>query len=71
MITVICCFAHSFKIMCIPQPIIPFVVPPHTVQDLCYGRGGEINVPYIHFLDGRVPKAYELWALAEDGFYEV
>ena len=71
MITVSCRFAHIFKIMRVPQPIIPFRVPPQPVQDLISGRGGEINVPYIHCIDGRVPEACELWALAEDGVREV
>ena len=31
----------------------------------------KIDVPYIRCLDGRVPEAYELWALAEDGVREV
>ena len=53
------------------QPIIPFRAPPQPVQVLCSGRGGEIDVPYIRCLDGRVPEAYELWALSEDGVYEV
>ena len=30
-----------------------------------------IYVPYIHYLYCRVPEAYELWALAEDGVREV
>ena len=65
MITVSCIFAHSFKIMRIPQPDIPFVVPPHPVQALRSGRGGEIDVPYIRCLDGQVPEAFELWDLTE------
>ena len=71
MITVIFCFAHSFKIMCVTQPIIPFCAPPQPVQVLRSGRGGEIDVQYIRCLDGRVPEAYELWALAQDEVYEV
>ena len=70
-ITVSCCFAHSFKIICVPKPIIPFRSPPQPVQFLCSGRGGEIDVPYIRSIDGRVPKTYELWPLAEDGVCEV
>ena len=64
MITVICRFAHSFKIMRIPQPVIPLRVPPQSVQTICSGRGGKIDVPYIRSLGGRVPESYELWDLA-------
>ena len=71
MITISCCFAHSFKIMCITQPVIPLCVPPQPIQALCSGRGGEIDVMYIRCLNGRVPKAYKLWALAEDEVCEV
>ena len=67
MVTVSFCFAHILKIMCLPQPVIPFRVPLQPVQALCSGRGGEIDVPYIRCLDVRVPKAFEIWALAEDG----
>ena len=71
MLAVSCRFAHSFKIIRLPHPIIPFRVPSQPVQVLCSGRGGEIDVPYILCLDGRVPEAFELWALAEDGVREV
>ena len=71
MITVSCRFAHSFKIMRIPQPIIPFRDPPQPVQVLCSGRGGEIDVPYTRCLNGWVPKCYELWDLAEDGVRKI
>ena len=54
-----------------PHPVTPFCVPPQPVQALCSGRYGEIDVPYIRCLDGRVPGAYELWDLAEDGVREV
>ena len=70
MITVSCRFAHSFKIMRIPQNVIPFRVLPQPVQALLSGRGGKIDVPYICCLDGRVPEAYELWDFAQDGFRE-
>ena len=66
-----CRFAHSFKIVCVPHPIVPFRAPPQPVQVLRSGRGGEINVPYIRCLSGWVPVDYELWALAEDGVCEV
>ena len=52
--------------MCVLQPIIPFCAPPEPVQVICSGRCGEINVPYIRCLDGRLPEAYELWDLTED-----
>ena len=71
MIKVSCRFAHSFKIRRVPQPIIPFCVPPQPIQGLRSGRGGKIDIPYIRFLDGRVPEPYELWDLAEDGVREV
>ena len=71
MITVSCRFAYSSKIMCIPHPVIPFRVPPQPVQALCSGRGGKIDVLYIRCLDGRVPEAYELWAISEYGVREV
>ena len=66
MIAVSCCFDHNLKIICVSQPIIPFVVPPQPVQFLCSGRGGEIDVPYIRSIDGRVPEAFELWDLSEE-----
>ena len=71
MITVSYRFAHSFKIMRIPQTIIPVRAPPQPVTVLCSGSNDKIEVPYIRCLDGRVPECYELWALAEDGVREV
>ena len=71
MITVSCCFVHGFKIMHIPQDIIPLCAPPQPVTVICSVRGDEIEVPYICCIDGRVPEFYELWALAEDGVREV
>ena len=71
MITVSCRFGHSFKIMCVPQPIIPFRVPLQPVQVFRSGRGGEINFPYIRCHDSRVPEAYELWAITEGEVCEV
>ena len=71
MITVSCSFAHSFKIMLIPQPITPFCAPPQPVTVLRSGSGDEIEVLYIYYLDGRVPERYELWAIVEDGVHEV
>ena len=57
--------------MRVPKPIIPFRAPPQPFQVLRSGRGGEIDVRYTRCLDGRVPEAYELWALAEDRVSEV
>ena len=71
MIMVICRFAHRFKIMRILRPIILFRALPQPVIDICCGSGEESNFPYIRCLDGRVPEAYELWSLAEDGFRKV
>ena len=71
MITVSCSFAHGFKIMRIPQPIIPFLAPQKLVTVLCSGSADVIEIPYIRCLDGRVPERYELWALAEDGVCKV
>ena len=71
MITVSCGFAHSFKIMRIPQPIIPVRAPPQPVTVLWSGSADVIKVPYIHCLNGQVPEAFELWALADDGVREV
>ena len=71
MITVSCHFAHSFKIMRIPQPIIHVRAPPQPVTVLWSGSAAVIEVPYIRCLNGQVPEAFELWALADDGVREV
>ena len=55
----------------IPQPATPFVIPPRPVKALRFGRGGEIDVPYIRCLDGWVPESFELWAFAEDEIREI
>ena len=68
MITVSCRFAHGFKIMCIPQPIIPVRAPPQLVTVIWHGSVDASKVPYIRCLNGQVPEAFEVWALAEDGF---
>ena len=57
--------------MCILQPIIPFRAPPQLVTVLHSGIADVIEVPYIRCLNGRVPKAFELWVLADDGVREV
>ena len=64
-------FAHSFKIMRVPQPVISLRVHQQPIQALRSCGGGEIDVPCIRCLDGRVPEAYEIWALTEDGVCEV
>ena len=56
--------------MRIPQPIIPVRAPPQPVTVLWSGSADVLEVAYIHCLSGRVPKAYELWALVEDGVRE-
>ena len=71
MITVSCSFAHSFKIMRIPQLIIPVRAPPQPVTVLWYGSADVLKVPYICCLNGRVPDVFELRALADDGVCEV
>ena len=53
------------------QHIIIFRAPQQPFQVLRSVRGGKIEVPYIHYLNGRVPDAYELWALAQDKVHEV
>ena len=57
--------------MRILKPIIPFRAPPQPVQLLRSGRGGKIDVLYIRCLNGRVPEAFELWDLSEDGVRKV
>ena len=57
--------------MSIPQPIIPVRAPPQPVTVLRSGSADVIEVTYILCLHGRVPEAFELCALAEDGVREV
>ena len=71
MITVSCSFAHSFKIMRMPQPIIPVRAPPQPVTVLRSVSADVIEVPYIRCLNGWVPEAFELWALVDDVVCEV
>ena len=71
MITVRCRFARSFKIMRIPQSIIPLRAPPQHVAFLRSSSADVIEVPYIRCLDGRVPEVFEVWALADDGVRKV
>ena len=67
MITISCCFAHSFKIMCIPHPGWADVNLPRTTQAIRSGRGDKIDIAYIRCIDGREPEDFELWDFAEDG----
>ena len=71
MITVICRFAHSFKIMRIAQPGWNDVILLRTAQAISSDRGYETDISYIRCIDGREPEAFELWALAEDGICKV
>ena len=71
MIMVCCRFAHSFRIMRIPQPSISEVVPPHPVHALRSGRGGEFEAAYIRCINGREPRDFELLDFTGDGICEV
>ena len=71
MITVSCRFAHSFKTMRIPQPIIPFRAPPQPVTVLWSGSADVTKIAYICCLNGWVPEAFEHWNLADDGVRKV
>ena len=71
MITVSCHFAHRFKIVRIPQTIIPVRAPPQPVTVLWSGSADVLEVPYIRCLNGWVPKDFEPWALADDGVRDV
>ena len=57
--------------MRIPQPVWSDFILPRNAQDICSGRGDKIVLAYIRCIDNRVPKAFELWAFAEDGIREV
>ena len=71
MVTVCCLFTHSFKIICIPQPVLFEVVHPLTVQRLSFGRAGEVDVWFTRCIEVWEPDIYELWALAGDRMREV
>ena len=71
MITVSCRFAHSLKIMRIPQTIIPVRTTPQPVTVLRSSSADVIKVPYIRCLNGRVPEVFEPWDLADDGVRKV
>ena len=70
MITISCCFAHSFKIMRIPQPGWADVILLRTSQAIWSGKGYKIDIAYIRCSDGREPEVFEFWAFAEDGIHE-
>ena len=57
--------------MRIPQPIIPVSSPLQPVTVFRSGSADVIKVPYILCLNGWVPEAFELWALADDRVREV
>ena len=57
--------------MRILQPIIPVRAPPQLIRVLRSVSADVTEVPYIHCLNGRVPEAFELWALADNGVCEV
>ena len=61
----------KLKIICIPQPGIPEVVPPRPVQILRSGRGGEVDVMYTCCIEGQEPEVFELWDFSEDGICQV
>ena len=71
MITVCCCFDHSFKTMARREPVAVQVFPLRTVQRLCSGREGEGDVWFILCIEGQEPKIYELWTFDEDGTRKV
>ena len=57
--------------MRIPHPGWTEVILPHPDQALCSDRGGGIEVAYICCINGREPKAFELWAFDEGGISKV
>ena len=71
MITVCCRFAHSLKIMRLPQPFLFKVVPPRSVQRHSSGIGGKFNVLFYRFIEGWEPEIYEFWSFDEDVIREV
>ena len=64
-------FVHTFKIIRIPHNFIPVRAPSQPVTVLWSVSTDVIEVPYIRCLNGWVPKAFEVWALADDGVREV
>ena len=71
MITVCCCFAHSFKTMARREPVVFEVFLPRTVQRLSSGRGVKGDVWYTRCIEGQGPEINEIWTFAEDGTREV
>ena len=72
MITVSHLFAYSFNIMRMRHPIVPVCAPPYPVRVLYSGIDNTIKqVPYIVYLNGRVPEMYKLWTLNAQVFLEV
>ena len=64
-------FAYSFKIMPMRHHIVPVRGPPDPVKVLYSGSDDTIDqVPYIIYLNGRVPEIYELWSLNAQGVRE-
>ena len=57
--------------MCIPQTIIPVYAPLKLVTVLWSGSADVIKVPYLRCFHGRVPEAFELWALTDDGVHKI
>ena len=66
-------FAYSFNIIIrMRHPIIPVRALPDPVRVLYSGSYDTIEqVPYIVYLNGRVPEMYELWRLNYSGVREV
>ena len=56
--------------MRIPQTIIPVRAPPQPFTVLWSGSSDVIEILYICCLNGQVPEAFEIWALADDGVCE-
>ena len=72
MIAVSYLFAYSLNIMRMRHPIVPVRAPPDPVQVLYSGSDDTIEqVPYIPYINGRVPKMYKLWALDAQGVRKV
>ena len=65
-------FAYSFNIMRMSHPIVPVRAPPDPVRVIYSGSDDTTEqVPYIVYLNGRVPEMYELLDLNAHGVREV
>ena len=65
-------FDYSFNIIRMRHPTVPVRAPPDPVRVLYSGSNDTIEqVPYIVYLDGHVPKMYDLWNLNAQGVCEV